>query len=215
MEQLYDIVYITANPWVTKLLHGKFYKIINVWDEGWDERFGTVLPSVIYEETLKALRDFPGKRFIIHFLQPHHPFITLDKLLKNDKRKVLDIIKSNNKSRDIIGGNEIWDLLERGVIDKDIIIHAYKENLALTMPYVKKLVDVLPGKTVVTSDHGEAFGEFVHPLIPLRIYDHPNKIRIPCLTKVPWLVIDRNYKYKTEIGQIRKAIQKLKTYSKI
>jgi hypothetical protein len=45
----------------------------------------------------------------------------------------------------------------------------------------------LPGKTVVSSDHGELLGERLSP-IPLRAYGHPMGIYMDELVKIPWHV---------------------------
>lgn len=60
---------------------------------------------------------------------------------------------------------------------------AYIENLQLTLPHVERLCDELPGKTVVTSDHGNAFGEW-------GVYGHPHNRYLDCLINVPWLEFD-------------------------
>ena len=70
-----DIVYITANPYVDKLISHKVNKIISVWKLGWSKKHHTVLPETMYEYTLDTLNYYPEKRFIIHFIQPHYPYI--------------------------------------------------------------------------------------------------------------------------------------------
>lgn len=82
-----DIVYISANPYINskgiayggfnprKHLH--FFKIIDVWDWGWDESLGTVHPKEVNKAAIIASRLYKDKRFIIHYLQPHYPYLTL------------------------------------------------------------------------------------------------------------------------------------------
>jgi len=53
-----------------------FYKVVDVWDFGWDERIGTVSPREINRAALKYYLKYPGKRFIIHYLQPHAPYLS-------------------------------------------------------------------------------------------------------------------------------------------
>jgi hypothetical protein len=45
----------------------------------------------------------------------------------------------------------------------------------------------LPGKSVVTSDHGQLIGERGFP-VPFKEYGHPNGIYSEELVKVPWHV---------------------------
>jgi len=58
----------------------------------------------------------------------------------------------------------------------------YEENLRLAMEQVVELVQELEGKVVVTSDHGEAFGE-------QGVWEHHIETHIPALVEVPWLEV--------------------------
>jgi hypothetical protein len=57
--------------------------------------------------------------------------------------------------------------------------------------FIAYIVKMLDGITVITSDHGEAWGEFALPFT-IPVYGHPSFIRIPSIREVPWLTI-----YKT------------------
>jgi arylsulfatase A-like enzyme len=71
------------------------------------------------------------------------------------------------------------------------MIELYKTNLREGLNWVKKIIEKLDGKIVVTSDHGEAFDEILHPFIPIRIWQHFEGVRIPSLIKVPWLEVEK------------------------
>jgi hypothetical protein len=83
----------------------------------------------------------------------------------------------------------VWDQLYEGLLSADLVWRAYTENLDITLPHVQHLLDVFEGRTVVTSDHGNAVGERCWP-IPTRIYGHPPGIRIPAIVDIPWLVVE-------------------------
>jgi len=205
-----EIVYVTANPFVNKYLKGKFHKIISVWNFGWDEELGVVPPESVYEAALKAVRKYKGKRFIIHFMQPHYPYITAPEIADDSLKELREAVLQGRKicpkpiKRHILKISQSNFYL---TIDKEIHFKAYKENLRLAMPYVEKLIDILPGKTVVTADHGEAFGETLCSFKLIKIYGHPAQVRIPVLTKVPWLIIKPEEKKKRnlekELARIR------------
>ena len=125
-----DIVYVTANPFVNILLNGKFYKIIPVWNEGWSEEYNTVLPSTVYEYTLKALKRYPNKRLIIHFMQPHYPFLTLREIKDEGFRSL--IIRSKTGKR-IAQDKTVYHFLATGKVSKEKVLQAYKENLKIVM----------------------------------------------------------------------------------
>jgi len=55
----------------------------DIWNEGWDEKEKTVLPDTLTEAAIKIIKKHPVKRFIIHYVQPHAPYINLN--LKNTK----------------------------------------------------------------------------------------------------------------------------------
>ncbi len=77
-----DVVYVSSNPYINSLksvlgFHGgeHFYRVIDVWQTRWDESRGTVLPEMVTREALGALARHPGKRMIVHYLQPHAPYL--------------------------------------------------------------------------------------------------------------------------------------------
>jgi len=185
---LRDTVYVSANPVVSKLLSDKLFKVVPIWKDGWDPVEDTVLPEYVYERTLEAIEQYPDKRLIVHFLQPHRPFIGYAnynwwKTEIPNRRFALTWGSMSEDGKSLLFSVSTEDLME-----------LYKRNLKLTLPYVRRLLDVLPGTTVVTGDHGEAFGERIHPLLPFSVYGHPGRVRIDALTRVPWFVAESRTK---------------------
>lgn len=98
-----DIVYISSNPQITSDIEvngfiGKdhFHKVYDIWRDGWDEQRGTVLPETITKYTLDIIKKHPGKRYIIHYLQPHAPYLSLDDSLQgfaNPKKDVNNFVR--------------------------------------------------------------------------------------------------------------------------
>lgn len=77
-----DVVYVSANPYINseRTVEGfwgaeHFFKVIDVWKGDWDNDRGTVPPERVTRRTLQSIRDYPGKRMIIHYLQPHAPYL--------------------------------------------------------------------------------------------------------------------------------------------
>lgn len=82
-EVLNDVIYVSGNPWInSKYIRGgfnsnrHFYEVDDVWDWGWNEN-GVVSPEAMVKGLKKAEKNHPEKRKIIHFLQPHAPYIKL------------------------------------------------------------------------------------------------------------------------------------------
>lgn len=190
-----DIVYVSGNPWISKYFVKKlfgsipFYHLEEVWKYGWDERIGTTLPSEVTRASIKLVNRYPSKRFIIHYLQPHHPFVKLR------FRGVYPFVKLNFKkihNEDIYRwwrkgvAKSVWYFFEQGMISKEKILDAYYYNLIWVMNEVKKLGKILKMKkqqTFITSDHGNHLGEN-------NIYAHLKGLRTEELVKVPWIDLE-------------------------
>lgn len=182
----HDTVYVTANPMYRRLPLGEaFHAVIDVWDDHWTDGLNTVRPSKMVEVTTRAHEQYPDKRLLVHFMQPHYPFI-------GDLADELgDHAGIELAYRQVTGGPAardaptVWERLERGEVSRELVWAAYRENLELTLPHVESLLDRLLGKTVVTSDHGNLLGERPFPFAA-RLYGHPNGVHCDELCKVPW-----------------------------
>lgn len=203
-----DIVYITANPFVNKLLKNKVFKIVSSWKYGWDETLNNVAPWIVYQDALITLRKYPNKRLIVHFSQPHSPYPnrTGETCTKEDWINIVQGRKLKSKYKIDEGTYTDWHYVDVKLLPIKKLKEGYVQNLKLVFPWVKKLVRILPGKTIITSDHGECFGEKLHPLLPLRIYGHPRGFKFPVLVKVPWFIV----KVEKEEIDIHTELKKLK-----
>lgn len=187
-RSLLDTVYVTANPRLLRRradVDVEFHDVVNVWREGWDEEHGTVLPETTTEYAVEAAREHPKKRLVVHYLQPHYPFIESD--IESG-----EMVDQRNPS--------VWDLVITGEVDPDEIRRAYERNLDRTLPAVERLLSVLSGKTVVTSDHGNMLGEPSFPL-PYPEWGHPLGIYTEELVRVPWLVHDSGPRRRITAGE--------------
>lgn len=141
-KHCYDIVYVNANPFISpKKLQNiigncPFHHIENVWRDGWNETIGTVMPQDVTNRAFLCLKKYPNKRMIIHYMQPHEPFITDPSL----RRYRFINTRENQTNKRIREG--------------------YKKNLMIAMKEVKRLTEYLEGKIVVTADHGDMFGKY-------------------------------------------------------
>lgn len=184
-----ETVYISANPQLQKQdMSDIFHDVVRLWESAWNEELQTVHPSDVRDATINANVEFPNKRLIIHFIQPHFPFI-------GETGQSIEhgtVVRSEDGSRKI---KTVWDKIANGSIEKELARCAYRENLLLAMNEVNKLLKKLPGKTVVTSDHGNGFGEY-------GVYGHPPNVYTDELTKVPWFSVQKNKRKKITSGNI-------------
>jgi hypothetical protein len=213
-----DVVYVTANPFVDKYLKGRFHRIISVWRRHWDGRYNTVPPGAVYRETIRAMRKYPDKRLVVHFLQPHHPYFALGSFRDNAMTRIRNSVYKGKISLQTFPGeppNEIYLSEIYAYFPLPRLIKAYTENLRVVVPYVELLLHKLGGRVVVTSDHGELFGERVTSILPIRVYGHGIG-RVPGLTLVPWWVVEEEDRSKLRpVKDIKKEIATIERRFKI
>lgn len=166
-----DVTLITANPYISQEMfaqnewHFPFERCISVWKDGWDSNFNTVLPRTMVRETCKALSDDPSRRVMVHFMQPHFPPICLSPI------------------QHIYEPDMTWRLQRDGHMTLENLRLLYEDSLSLVFAWALRLCNVLNGRIIVTSDHGNLFGEY-------GLFAHPRQLRILELVKVPWLEIE-------------------------
>jgi len=183
-RRLDDLVLFSANTSINRT-DAEFCDIYRLWETLWDERTGTVPPSDVTEFVLDHERDYRDKRIVVHYMQPHMPFLmSVDGEIK--RHPVSGNYASKPDGADIseeLSGTPWWDQLEQGEISHQETWAGYRETLEVSLPYVEKLVDSLPGKTVISADHGNAFGEN-------DVFGHPSHIFEDVVVTVPWLEIE-------------------------
>lgn len=199
-RDFHDIVYVTANPRVSRYKE-QFHRIIPVWDFDWDQELKVAPPRAVAKAARVAYKNYPEKRIVVHFMQPHIPFIG------NYGRSEIGIHSGTQGGRDRRLGNDDDDfewvepyiLLERGELNRQSVVRAYYENLSEVLPIVEELLNAFTGKTVVASDHGEMFGDIGWPF-PKRVYGHPPNTPAIGLLRVPWLEIETGQR-KTVVAE--------------
>jgi len=184
-------VYVTANPQLTlRVDDDVFHHVERVWETDWDDNLSTVRPETMVERTREMYEQYPNKRIISHFMQPHYPFIGETGRTELDDQAGFELTKRLASGEDATrDGESIWDLLERDEVDEGMVWDAYVENLRVVLDEVEELLKTLDERTVITSDHGNLMGERVGPL-PIEMYGHPTGIHAENLVTVPWLTIE-------------------------
>lgn len=142
-----------------------FRKIIDLWLTAWDPRLGIVPPQKVYLAVIvrnigaKYAKKSTIRKRIIWFLQPHYPYLS-----EYFSRWMREYVRELTYTDFLTGKmeNTLIKIL-RNIVMKNSgeIVNAYEETLERTLKYVYKLIDRLDGVTIVTSDHGELFGECV------------------------------------------------------
>lgn len=183
-EKYNDLVVVAGNPHysniILKRMLGKnpFFHVEQVWQYDWDEMLETVHPAKVTDAAINMRKKYPNKRMIIHYMQPHHPFITT-KLGCDSK-----LAGAANEKNIIMGSSDrtIWEEVVDGSITVEEVKSAQKEDLKLVLKEIKRLIPNLNGKVVISADHGDCYGEY-------GLYAHPGGCRIAPLIKVPWFEV--------------------------
>jgi len=193
----YDTVYITGNPHTPKLAgQSPFFKIVHVpavrpngveWQYKPHETTQFVPPENIISEYKTQFQSFPHKKFILHFMQPHLPFIgksgynIYSKLIDNgfeDGLKKYSVLQ-------LMDGR--WVKNPQNILSDSEVRRAYSENVIWALHYAKKALSSLVGRTIITSDHANLLGESV---LGRKRYGHVHDLHTPNLVHVPHLIID-------------------------
>jgi hypothetical protein len=152
-----------------------FDRIIPAWDMGYKKELGVTPPEAV---TKSALEN-PSEKMVVHYFQPHAPYIGERKLrekvpeLKKDQESIDDDLTDSLK--------DIYNKMELGEISEDNLKSAYSDNLERVLKAAKPLVQNSNKRTVITSDHGELLGEsgrYMHGGMPHEI-----------LSDLPWLEV--------------------------
>lgn len=177
-RKLHDTVYVTANSWFLKLrdeidaeVHDLFDLLSSPERKYSDPDHNIVLADTITRIAKEANEKYPNKRLIVHYIQPHHPFVgpTGQKHFQMGSSSLREVVRNEPAAT------------------QDLVSQAYRENVDHVLSAVTDLLPDLQGRTAITADHGEMLGER-HEYIPIREYGHPAGIWSDILTTVPWHV---------------------------
>lgn len=166
----------------------RFYKVYDAWSSAWDWSIGTSLPDEVAKVAVQAINEHPDRKTIIHFIQPHFPYrkapcpstfsdlrcsrknpklgILVERLLRNLMSSLyVDFSRFRGtywRFKKILNLDFLEDLNEFYWREYDVrdLRRFYRDNLEWVLESVVKIVEEFcDSGIVVTSDHGEAFGE--------------------------------------------------------
>lgn len=182
-KRLLDVVYVSGNGWYHRLhdeLGSDLHAFVGLYGEESRSDVGTVPPSLITEEAIRAHQEYPNKRHVVHYVQPHKPYVR----------------EADRETFGDVSGINMHEMMNRTTFPPDVdpvcrLREAYEANLRAVLSHVWDLVDssAVDGRVVVSADHGELLGER-SPRYPLREFGHPRGIDRPELVEVPWFVPD-------------------------
>jgi SAM-dependent methyltransferase len=181
-----DILWVTANPVVDRdcARYGvRSVRLLSIWRNRWDRHgeagIPTVHPDAVGDEVRRYLRQHgQPQRMVIHYLQPHAPFIGTPELAAGRAGVARDPFLAAIRRLP-----DPEDAVRRGDLTWQEVREAYDGNLKLVWDSVRRLLPDLKGRVIVTSDHGELLGEDGR-------FGHECPWTTELLRHVPWMRYD-------------------------
>ncbi|WP_137287511.1 alkaline phosphatase family protein [Halorussus salinisoli] len=175
-DEISRTAYVTANAHTKRFgdefqVDAEAFDLLDeVWRYGWDDEFGGIPPRGVTDRAIQVKRDRDPDRLVVHYMQPHTPYRSLEESAPEAARL---LAADDNRA--------VWDLLQSGDLSRSAAWSAYLENLRWVLEEVELLLSNTDADTlVVSSDHGEAFGEW-------GLYGHYRHVPLSVLKTVPWV----------------------------
>lgn len=180
LDKIQQTAYITGNPYPTRVFTrdrnppvrtavpfgprdydsvdaSDFCYLDEIVEYGVNEEFEAVLPRTVTDRAVSVGRQRDCKQVIAHYMQPHVPYLGEMSVDRPEFRRFM-----------------------KGEVPREQMWEAYLDNLRYVLDEVAVLLENFDAaNTVITADHGEAFGE-------LGFYDHTIGCPLPVVRKVPW-----------------------------
>jgi len=165
-DEMADTAVVTGNPHSSTCIDGDDLALLDeVWRYAWEDDDELFRANYVADRAIDVWRTHRPERMIVHFMQPHLPFIPHFDGFESELHR---------------GFYSQWRDIRTGDADRDVMWSQYRDNLHYVLEYVDRLLDSIDADDVVISaDHGEAVGEYGiygHDGIPLRV-----------LRQVPWV----------------------------
>ena len=181
------LLYVSSNPVVERELarHKHNWQVRSVWRDGWRRSGPCAMPAVTAAETAFAVSQHLSvygqpERMIVHFLQPHVPYVGDPGLPYSGWGGGMD----DPLSVAVGEHTTVEAALARGLCTIEQVRLAYQANVELAVRYALPMAsDWLKGKVVLTADHCELLALDGEPGYGHAKWD-------PKLYQVPWLAWD-------------------------
>jgi hypothetical protein len=181
------------------------------WREEWtDDEISTIPPEPLTEAAIAIWRERERlgiDRVLVHYMQPHTPFRsrpdwflgtadiedwgsldddedqpTIDDVpLEEVDEETKELLEAFDTGADV--GRDPWTRLRDRELPAEPFWAAYRDNLEWVLDDVARLLRNCDGTVALSSDHGNAAGEF-------GVWSHPPGVHLPALREVPWITVE-------------------------
>ncbi|WP_159900215.1 hypothetical protein [Salinirussus salinus] len=170
-EVLRRTAFITANPFMEAHKPPSLGFVEDVREWGWESDLGTVPAHKVTNAAIKVGRTTDFDRYVVHYMQPHAPFITRT---NQNNREAVELSYPAKDCR------EPWYQVMRGELESSKLHELYLDNLRYVLEEVNKLCQNFDAKeAIISADHGNGVGYN-------GLYGHPARVEIKSLREVPW-----------------------------
>lgn len=173
-DQMANTAYVTGNPYSADHIPKHELGLLDeVWRYVWDDELGTIHPEPLTNQAVTHYRSGEYDRLIVHYMQPHWPYITDPIMYGFDPEHITGKGQTENP----------FDRQNRGNLSREKHLERYGANLEYLVDHVRDvLLQSIDANTVVlTADHATLFGEY-------GLYKHPAWVPLSKLRRVPWVV---------------------------
>jgi hypothetical protein len=172
-KEMGNTVYITANPNSDECLSSRgFQHLEEVWRDGWDSDIGTIPARSVTDRAIAFHRELNPQRMIIHYMQPHPPFVPRSDI------EVTDVSKPDMEKEKM----NVAELHNDAGYTFDQLWEAHMQNLEYVLNDVELLLSNIDAdRVIISADHGQALGES-------GVWGHPRSISLDVVRRVPWCV---------------------------
>ncbi|MDR5657393.1 hypothetical protein RH831_09395 [Halodesulfurarchaeum sp. HSR-GB] len=169
-NQMAKSAYVTGNHYAEDLEHSALKEFKSAHDFGsWAYDSASPPANMITDLAIRTARQKEWSKLIVHYMQPHKPF-----LKRGNTREEYTVDKESL-------GHLLYHRYFNGELTVADLHAAFTDNLRYVLEEVKLLLEnVHAPKTVITADHGQAFGED-------GLYDHIPGVKHPSVREVPWV----------------------------
>jgi hypothetical protein len=142
-----------------------FKSFLQIHRHDYEDYFSAPPPEIVTDHAIKMGRQMDSGRMVLHYFQPHTPYISR---AFREKRPVTSVEQ------------DPWEALQNGETTTEEVWEMYMDNLRFVLDSIETLLkNVDAEKVVITADHGDLFGE-------MGVYGHPEGFVHPDLKRVPW-----------------------------
>lgn len=178
---LEETAYVTGNPYSADYVDADAFALVDeVWRYEWDESRGTIPARPITDRAIQLARGNERfDRLIVHYMQPHFPCVP-DTVPTSEVKDGIALDRFGEEPL------SVWEALRFDQCDRDEVWQAYRKNLQYVLDELELLLEnVDADRAVVTSDHGNAIGEYW-------LYGHVGRVAHPAIRHVPWYETSAN-----------------------